>query len=197
MSEKNKLIQDLEKVNWKSLLVIGQKIGVSNFILQLLNQSLSNYDLGAKDILDIFGLNSKIMYVYKEELTETEQEKIKQITSSHEIDFFDYEKMTVDSTFEIALNNNYSHIIFDNLKDLYNHRKFNSFVKKTINEHEKKIICGYQSNDKILKTTFFNYMDLIMYVNSTITTSSYDVELVSQINDPNFRRKNFYFIDID
>lgn len=197
--EKNKLIQDLEKVDWKSLLIIGQKIGVSNFILQLLSHSLSKHKDGEsnKDILNIFGLNSKILYVFKNELTDSEQDKIKTISLNHEIDFIDYERLTPDTTFEIALNTYYSHIVFDDLKALYNHKKFNGFVKKSITEFNKKIICGYQSNDKILKTTFFNYMDLIMYINSSITTESYDVELVSQLNDPKLKRTNFYFIDID
>lgn len=193
--EKNKLVQDLDKVNWKSMFIIGQKIGVSNFILQFLSQSLIQHDSGT-DILNIFGLNSKILYVYRNEMQSTEQEKIKQITSIHEIDFLNYEQLTPDSLMEIGSNSYYSHLIFDDLKPFYNHKKFNSFVKQS-NEEKKQIICGYQSNDKILKRTFLNYMDLIMFINTSISTGSYDIELSSQMDTTLLKRSNYYFIPID
>ena len=196
--EKNKLIQDLERVNWNSMLIIGNKIGVSNFILQLLSQSLTKHEqTDDLELLNLFGVNSKILYVYRTELTDAEQDKIKKISLVNEIDFFNYDLLNPQSLLEIASNSYYSHIVFDDLKPFYNFKSFNAFIKKSIEKDRKKIICGYQSNDKILKTTFFNYMDLILYIDSTITTSSYDVELVSQLDDPNFKRLNYYFIDID
>lgn len=198
MIMKNKMVDDLSVIDWKSMFIIGQKIGTSNFILQFLDQSLKKFDNSqdSRKFFNAFGLNSQILYVYKNEMTEFEKDKIRLISNVHQIDFIDYESLSAQGVANIASQAIFTHVVFDDIKPFYSAKSFNSFIK-SLADKNKKVICGYQSTDvKMKNIKFLSNMDFILKLNAEIQTNLYDVELLSNINDPKVKRRNFYAVEI-
>ena len=198
MIMKNKMIDDLSVIDWKSMFIIGQKIGTSNFILQFLDQSLKKFDNSqdCRNFFNAFGLNSQILYVYKNEMTEFEKDKIRSISNVHQIDFVDYHSLSAQGVANVASQTIFTHVVFDDIKPFYSAKSFNSFIK-SLADKNKKVICGYQSTDvKMKNIKFLSNMDFILKLNAEIQTNLYDVELLSNINDPKVKRRNFYAVEI-
>ena len=194
---KNKLIYDLEKAKWNTMFIISNKIGVSNFIFQLLAQSLKLMESGSKykDFLTNFGLNSYILYIHREIMTPTEIDRIRTISNTHNVEFFNYNDITPEILVNIANQSIYTHLILDDIKPFYNLGVFNKFIRNMV-KMQKKIICGFRSNDTIKKQNFLNEIDIILKINVSILNKAYDIELISNMPTTMIKRTELYYIPI-
>jgi hypothetical protein len=195
---KNKLVDDLSKVDWKSIFIIGQKIGTSNFILQFLEQSLSmNIDSSQESLIKLFNVNSEILYITREFMTESEKEKIKKISNVHNIRFLNFNDFSPLSIVEICQQKVFTHIVFDDVKPFYLMKGFPKFIYK-MSEANKKVLCGFCStDDKIKNQKFLLPIDLILSIDSNTVSNSYTVELLANLDALGLKKKNLYLIDME
>lgn len=195
MDKGNKLVKDLKKVDWHSMFIIGQRIGTSNFILQFLSESLESFS--NKNIASPLGFSSEILYITREFMTETEKDKIKKISSSHNIRFLNFNDFSPISVVEICQQKVFTHIVFDDVKPFYLMRGFKKFIYKMSLEN-KKVICGFCSTDpKIKKNDFLLAMDLILSIDVETISSTYNVEVLSNIDTSLIKRHNLYSIGME
>lgn len=192
---KNKLITDLEKIKWKSMFIIGQKIGTSNFILQFLQESL-NLEETESNKMKIFNINSEIIYITREGMTDSEKDKIKKISNNRPIRFLNFNDFSPISIVEICHQAVFSHIVFDDVKPFYLMKGFPKFINN-LSQTDKKIICGFCStDDKIKNQKFLLPIDLILNIDSNTVSNSYSVEVMSNLPETVLRKRNLYLIEM-
>lgn len=192
---KNKLILDLEKIKWKSMFIIGQKIGTSNFILQFLQESL-NLTMTKPNNMKLFSINSEIIYITRDSMTESEKDKIKKISNNHPIRFINFNDFSPISIVEICHQSVFSHIVFDDVKPFYLMKGFPKFINN-LSQTNKKIICGFCStDDKIKNQRFLLPIDLILNIDTNTVSNTYNVEIISNLPENILRKRNLYLIEI-
>lgn len=192
---------EFRKLDWKTLFVLGQGMGTTNFILQLLDSSLNQYKTEQTALFKkLFNLNAKVLYIKKntharDQYGEPEIKKLKEFSKIHPVSFINYNESTsFEKLYKTIEGINFNYVIIDDVKLLLNHKKYFELVD-LIEKKQIKFIVGFNSSEPQAISTYgiskyLRNIDILIHLNVNISENCYEIDLSSYLKG-NYFTKNY------
>lgn len=178
----SKFIEDFRKQEWQYLLIETENnSGSTNFVLQLLENSIDNIDKSELAFNKLLDTDTKIIYVGNEYFSEKELDKVKKLKQKSTIYFLINQSNIPSKAKELVETSRYHYIILDNVNDLFDNSSEIIQLYEAIVQHKLKlIVCKSQKRtSNSVGQRMLNGSDLSLRISTDLTHNTYEINMNS------------------